>query len=349
MRCLYCPEELGPHNKTWAHVFADALGGRLRSDQICCNDCNVSFSKVETPCVEVLAPVGAMLGARKGDGKPIETTFEHDGGTFRAKECGIFEEAPPPTDRGRRWALPADHNSQVELVIRLLRQRRLPPEALRDGRLRLADAPAEVDPEGLRNPDAGVSRPMEWGFPAAKRMHVKIACDLLAHSRADVARRDCLRPAWAYARHAIGDPNVPADSSTAGSGLPEVGAPYRHAIDIWTSRTSLHARLGLFTELRFVATLTNEWDGPRFRLSYSFDCRDPANALVEHGDGDGDFVVRKSRRVARAELLQASERISATMKALTPHAVAYRAEALTEDEFYRRVKDRFERKPWVTA
>jgi len=349
MRCLYCPDELGPHNRTWAHAFPDGLGGRLLSDAICCHPCNTSFTSIESPCIVGLAPLGAMAKARRGDGTPIVATFEHEGRRFRVADGGMFEEAPPPTENGRKWALPASENRQVTLVMTMLRQRRLPPEAIIDGRCPIVDGPSEPDPHGLTNPEAGVPTNMEWGYPAAKRLQFKIACDLLAHSRPDVARSDTLRPAWAYARHGVGDFHVPFDSSTEGSRLDEVASPYRHVIDVWTHGRSLHARLGLFTELRFVGTLTSTWDGPSLRISYSFNCLDPADLRIEHGDGDGDFVVRKSPRVAHEELLEASSRLSATMKRLTTDIRAYRAEALGVDDLYRRIKPEFDLKPWKTG
>jgi len=348
MLCLYCPDELGPHNRSLAHVIPDALGGRLQSDEICCHPCNNSFTAIESPSIAVIAPVSAMMKARRGDGSPIEAEFEHDGRRFRVADGGMFEEAPPPTDRGRQWAIPANDDRQVSMVTTMLKQRRLPPEAIIDGRLAVRDAPAEPDPHGLTNPDAGVTRNMEWGFPATKRLQFKIACDLLAHSRPDLARSNILRPAWVYARHGIGDFHVPFDSSTTGSGLDEVSAAYRHVIEIWTRGSSLHARLGLFTELRFVATLTTCWDGPAFRISYSFNCLNPKDMSVAFGDGDGDFVVRKSSDGAHRELLDASARLSDTMKRLTPDVRAYRADALPLDELYRRIKPAFDSKPWAT-
>ena len=69
---------------------------------------------------------------------------------------------------------------------------------------------------------------------------------------------------------------------------------------------------------------------------------------VAFGDGDGDFVVRKSSDGARRELLDASARLSDTMKRLTPDVRAYRADALSLDELYRRIKPAFESKPWAT-
>lgn|GEM_PF-5624640 len=346
MRCLYCPAELGAHNETLAHVFADALGGKLCSPEVCCASCNNSFTGVESRCVNALAVVGALLGARKGDGTPIEASFEHEGRRFRARAGSMLEEAPPPTDKGRRWPLPADGRKQVDQVIRALRERKLPPEALNDGRMSLADAADDEEPEGLRDANAGVSTPMEWGFAEAKRMQIKIACELLAHSRADVARNESLREACAYARNGRGDWHVPFDSSTSGSGLPEVAAPYRHAVDVWTNNRCLHSRLTLFTELRFVATLTSAWEGPSLQLSYSFDCRDPAEICVEHGNQDGAMLIRKSARVSHSELLEASARLSETMKMLTPNPIAYRAESLSQGEFYRQVKQKFDLKPW---
>ena len=266
MLCLYCLDELGPHNVSWAHVFPDALGGRLQSDKICCHPCNNSFSAVESTCAAILAPVGAMMKARRGDGRPVEAEFEHDGRLFRAGDGGMFEEAPPPTDRGRRWELPASDDRQVSMAVTILRQRRLPPEALIDGRVQIIDGGPEPAPLGLTNPQAGVTTNMEWGFPAASRLQLKIACDLLAHSRPDLARTHSLGAAARFARHGLGDFRVSFDSSTEGSRLPEVQAPYRHMIEVWTRRGCVHVRLGLFTELRFVSTLTTDWNGPSFRI-----------------------------------------------------------------------------------
>jgi len=348
MLCLYCPDELGAHNLSWAHVFPEALGGRLLSEKICCDPCNHSFTEIESPCAAVLAPVAAMMKARRGDGRPVQAEFEHDGRRFRAGDGGMYEEAPAPTDKGRRWALPASDDRQVSLLMTMLRQRQLPPEAIVDGRVQVVDAPPEPDPSGLTNPDAGVTTNMEWGFPEADRLQFKIACDLLAHSRPDVARLSCLQQAATFARHGLGNVRISFDSTTEGSKLVEVQAPYRHVIEVWTRGRCLYARLGLFTELRFVTTLTTAWDGPPLRISHSFNCLEPRDTTVEHGEGDGDFVVGTSRAHARSELLKASARLSETMKTLTAEVRAYRAEALTTEELHRRVKLEFERKPWRT-
>lgn len=346
MRCLYCPDELGPDNRSFAHVFPNGIGGRLRSDGICCHSCNNSFTEIESQCLRALAPVGAMMKARRGDGQPIETVFDHDGRRFRVSNGGMFEEAPPPSDKGRKWELPADESRQVTQVVTMLQQRRMPPEAIIDGTLLLVDAPPAPTPGGLSHPELGVTVNMEWDYPAARRLQFKIACDLVAYSMPDVARSDRLRPAVEFARHGVGDYRVAFDASTQGTRLPEVAAPYRHVIEVWTHGTCVHTRIGLFTELRFVGTLTSSWDGPQFRSSYSFNCVDPKDTRVERDAGDGDFVVKRSARLAHAELLEASARLSDTMRILTTDVQAYRAEALTVDELYRRIKPTFDSTPW---
>lgn len=348
MRCLYCKDELGPNNRSFAHVFSNGLGGRLQSDKLCCHDCNTSFTEIESTCIRAMAPVGAMMKARRGDGEPIQAVFEHDGRRFRLGDGGMFEEAPPPTAKGQKWSLPADEERQVTQVVTMLRQRRLPPEALTDGTMLLVDAPPEPTPEGLANPDAGVVVNMEWDYPHARRLQFKFACDLIAYLEPELARSERLRAAAEFARHGRGDFRVSFDASTAGSFLPEVDAPYGHVIEVWTRRACVHTRIGLFTELRFVGTLTSSWDGPSFRFSYSFDCLDPRLVSIERGTGDGDFVVKRSPSLTHSELLQASARLSETMKTRATDVRAYRAEALTADEFYRRIKPMFEAKPWVT-
>jgi hypothetical protein len=289
------------------------------------------------------------MKARRGDGRPIEASFEIDGRRFRIGEGGMFEEAPPPTDRGTRWPLPAHDDRQVSIVVAMLKQRRLPPEAIIDGHFEVVDAPPEPDPQGLADPQAPVSMGMEWNYPAARRLQFKMACDLLAHSRPEFARAEKLRPARDFARHGVGDFRLAFDASTDASRLPEVSAPYRHVLEVWTHRRVLHTRFALFSELRFVGTLTTHWDGPPFRISHSFNCLAPNETSLELGDGDGDAVVNRSPRLARAELLEASARLSATMKRLTTNVVAYRAEALTIEELYRRIKPLFDADPWKTG
>lgn len=203
--CFYCAAPLTEANRSLAHVVPNSLGGRLASFEICCASCNNSFTSIESECAARLAAPGATLGARKGDGKAISATIHVDGAKFRASGSAMHEEAPPPSENGRVWALPAELESQISWLAVALRQHKLPPEALLDGTLRIVDAPPEPDPPGLTNPDAGVGIEMSWGDPLTKRLMVKCACELLAHAKPDLARAAELR---ATRRHPRADPRA---------------------------------------------------------------------------------------------------------------------------------------------
>jgi hypothetical protein len=350
MLCLYCAAPLVPANESLAHVVPESLGGRLAGRAICCATCNNGFSPLESICALRLAGPSGVIGACKGDGTPISGVVELDGSMFQAESGGMYEEAPPPKDRGRVWPLPARADRQVTLVAAMLRQRRLPPRAIVDGRFALQDALAtDEPPPRLANPGAGVPIAMEWGDLDTSRVMVKSACELLAYSSPALARLPCLASALRFARYGLGRFHVAIDTSTQGSELPHIDAPYVHSLDVWTRREALYYRFGLFSELRFVGALTSRWSGPPLRLSYSFDCREPRNCRHDVRDGDGDAVVEKSQRLRDRELAKASERLSQTMRESVRLPDAYRAEALSREDLYAGVCEIFKRRPWRTT
>jgi hypothetical protein len=94
--------------------------------------------------------------------------------------------------------------------------------------------------------------------------------------------------------------------------MPHVDALRFHGIDVWTSGRKLPYRLTLFSEIRWVGTLTECWDGLPFSASYTFDVTDPAKLTITSEARDGATLVNKSYRVRARENEDAMARIEAT-------------------------------------
>jgi hypothetical protein len=69
-RCIYCGRVLVVPTRP-AHVFPNGAGGRLTTTTTVCNECNNSTSGIEGDFCLGLAQAGALVGARRGDRKPI--------------------------------------------------------------------------------------------------------------------------------------------------------------------------------------------------------------------------------------------------------------------------------------
>jgi hypothetical protein len=299
LSCIYCGSALiGAVSP--AHIVPEGMGGRLASDTTVCNDCNNSFANAEgTMCLR-LAKQGALANALRGDNRAITAVIEHQGSKYHAERSRMDELAKPPSNRGRVWDMPARREDQIRVIVTALRSRRLPPEAMLDGRFKL-EPDTEVPPTDDTQADP-IDIPLVWCDRLTTRLMVKMSVELVAKLRDNAARRFELEPARRFARYDEGGFYGHVDTATPGAQLPIVDAPYVHAIETWTSGVRLHHRMILFTELRFVGSLTHSWSGSPFRCSYSFNVQNPADMLVQSEAGDGAALVNKSERVRRREL-----------------------------------------------
>lgn len=283
-------------------MFPEGLGGRLKSTTTVCNDCNNSLSNIEGEICLRLASTGALVGARRGDRKHISTVVEHADSKWRTENGRMDELAGPPRERGSVNPLPARHEDQVALIAEALRSRRLPAEALIDGRLTIVQ---EADGPPV---DAEQTQPIEisymWGDAVSRRVMIKIAVELLAHVHPSAARLPDLERARRFARYGEGqEMDFPAriDIMTNGAGIPPVDAMWFHGIDVWTSGRKLNYRIVLFSLIRWVGTITGSWTGPMISASYTFDVTDPKEWKCTHEPRDGATLVNKSRRVRAKE------------------------------------------------
>lgn len=311
-RCIYCGRVLVVPTRP-AHVFPNAVGGRLTTTTTVCNECNNSTARIEGDFCLGLTRVGALAGARRGDRKPIVATIEHERKKWRAEGGRMDEMAPSPREKGRVNPLPAHREDQVRTIVSNLKSRGLPAEAMLDGRYTL-EHEDEPSPESDTQANPVV---ITWslGDRAWKRVMYKIAIELLAYFDAQGGRALELDPVRRFVRYDEGEEwNFPmdVDTETTASQIAPVEVMLFHGIDVWTAGRNVHFRLTLFTELRVVGTLTEEWSGGPFRISYTLDIKDPVKMKVSSEPCDGAHLVHKSRHVRDRELADALARMEET-------------------------------------
>lgn len=306
MQCIYCGADLGPNTRP-AHIVPKGMGGRLASKTTCCNDCNNSFSGTEGDACLRLAAHGALAMAKRGDNRPVSAIIEVDGSKFRAENGRLDGMGGPIRDGGRIVPMPARRKDQVYRIAKALCDRGWPPEAMLDGRFYLESEPnVPPVPEVQTKP---IESTLKWGDRPTKRVMTKMALELLAHFDHHAATSDALHSARAFARYDQGDLRASPNLETDGAGLAHVEAIWVHAIEIWTAGRKLHYRLTVFTELRFVGTLTEAWDRGPLRGVYSFDARAPADWNVISDASDGATLVNRSYRLRVREFEVAVQRL----------------------------------------
>jgi hypothetical protein len=255
-----------------------------------------------------------MLGARRGNRKSIATTIEHEGSRWRVANGRMDELAAAPRENGRIVPMPAGREDQIRTIAAALRARKLPAEAMLDGRFvfeRDTQADLPID-EYQADP---VHQTLLWGDRITKRLMIKIALELLAYYDADAARSEDVAAPRRFARYDEGDESdfrTGPDNETPGAKLQHVDALYFHGIEIWTAGGKLNYLMTLLSEMRWAGILIKSWKGGPFRASYTFDAIDPGKKLVVHDAADGAALVNKSYRVRVRELQDATARFTAT-------------------------------------
>jgi hypothetical protein len=185
--------------------------------------------------------------------------------------------------------LPAGLENQAEKTAKAMWRHGLGPDDVD----KLEVAPGSPDPVLPEGPTASEHDISVGGVIEHKRAFVKMALELLAFHRHDLAMRGELSEARRFARHGTGTYQGKPDSRSQGSGLiPADGLPeIYNAIEVWSFRGSVYFRAVFLGPIAFTGTLTTEWSGSPFRAAYAFDARDPANAVTNtFVEGDGPNV-----------------------------------------------------------
>jgi hypothetical protein len=213
-----------------------------------------------------------MAGIRTGRGKkapslqvtdPQHGALEGWGGhpTF----VGMPPTVLPPEDGRARFKVSAvDLDSAAFDMAQLLRRLGKTPDDLETGNLVTLAASDRIT--FLDHP---------WEFDASidvdehARVFVKMALELLAVHRPELARRPEFRDAVAFVRFGAGSVDVRADTMTAGP-LGTV-RPFWHSCEVWSAGSNLIAKMTLFGAYPVSVALTGEWGGAPVTAAHAVD------------------------------------------------------------------------------
>jgi hypothetical protein len=288
--CIYCKALLSSATRK-AHVWPASMGGRLRSRSICCDECNNAFSPHEDNLRESLSHAFASVGATNTKHEAIKVVLKFEGRDFVLADGNAdMQVAGSRFDRDTKtleMPLPAGLKTQAEQLAKLLSSHGFGSEDV-DDILQLAPGDlAPVLPTGptRREYDLSVGGRIEH-----KRVFIKMALELLAYHRHDLAVRGELSEARRFARHGTGTFRGKPDTRSEGSGLlgVEPRADVFNAVEVWSMGKSVFFRVVFLGPLVFTGTLTTEWQGNPFRAAYAFDARNPTNEIAQtYTEGDG--------------------------------------------------------------
>lgn len=286
--CIYCKVALSPATRL-AHVWPAALGGKLKSRKICCDDCNNSLSVAEKALHHSLRHAFASVGATNDEKEPMAVRIQFADRDFVMSNGNAEMETPGSRyDRESKSLvvpLPAGLDAQAEAMARAMRRQGLDPDDIE----KLTLAPGDPEPDLPVGPTRSEHDFSVGGSVEHKRVFVKMALELLAFNRHDLAVRPELAKARLFVRHADGIFSAKVDARSAGAGLlPDVVPEVFNAIEAWTFGSSLFFRVAILGPLKFTGALTTTWKGEPFRAAYAFDARDPASVVTKTflaGDG----------------------------------------------------------------
>lgn len=311
--CIYCLAELSTKTR-WAHVWPASLGGKLKSRVICCNECNNTISTSERSLFEALRHPFASVGAVNDQREPVEVLIEHEGRDFLLANGVADLQAGDvrfdPSTPKVIVPLPAGLSEQATRAAKALWRHGLGANDVHKFHIEPNDQIPTLPDEPTANEyDVSVGRKIEH-----KRVFVKMALELLAFHRHELAIRDELSRARGFARYGTGDLRSKVDTRSRGSGLVPFGElpEVFNAVETWTNGTSVSFRVIFLGPFMFTGILTSEWLGEPFRAAYAFDARDPAKKIVD------TFVEGMGRPLATWFMRNETAHCAETLKAIIP-------------------------------
>jgi hypothetical protein len=80
LKCYVCNDDLTKENETEEHILLNAIGGKLKSKNLICKDCNTNFgSEIDDSLAEQLNPIANLLDIKRDRGKPqnVKGTYQN--------------------------------------------------------------------------------------------------------------------------------------------------------------------------------------------------------------------------------------------------------------------------------
>jgi hypothetical protein len=140
-----------------------------------------------------------------------------------------------------------------------------------------------------------------------------MALELLEHLRPSASQHRSLEKARSFACYNDFHVDFVADHMSVGSGLlDQAPTPVcGHAVEVWSHRTTLMARVILFGQLKVTATLTTSWDGPAVTLLHVLDPCSPANTRTLGVEGDGPLLALWCKEIGTQAMAAFTQHIGA--------------------------------------
>jgi len=86
LKCLYCDTEFNDNNGSKEHIIPNALGGRKKTRNACCKDCNNSFGEsIDFALASNFQEIASLLNIQRERGEPreIKNAIGEDGEKYR--------------------------------------------------------------------------------------------------------------------------------------------------------------------------------------------------------------------------------------------------------------------------
>jgi len=310
-------------------VWPASMGGRLRSRSICCDGCNNFISTKEFVLLGALRHAFASVGAVNDRGEPVMVLIERDGHEFAYADGNALLQVPGvtfnPATKSVIVPLPAGLDEQARKVARSMWSHGLTADDVDRFNIE-PGGQGPVLPDGPTGDeyDLSVGRRIEH-----RQVFIKMALELLAFHRHDLAMKDELSPARRFARYGdSGEYRVHFDTRSRGSGLiaadglPEV----LNAVEVWTAGTSVLFRAVFLGPIVFTGSLTSDWLSESFRTAYAFDARDPARTIASA------FDEQPGRPLATWFIRNEIEHSNATLEAISGRLALERSKTKPQRE-----------------
>jgi hypothetical protein len=270
--CLYCETPIGPGStkRSVAHAIPSALGGRMKSERICCATCNTDTSKSERVLCEDLRAITGAFGVIRGDGDlapPVIVDLPGRGkmtlsrGMLNAK--GVQRTLSERDGHPHLEARVSDLMKAVDVAAHSVRATGRSAEDIGKRVLITVNAAPRV------KLDAG-DFPIRFGGPSQSRAVSKMALEVLAFHRPKLARRSELADLRQWVRHGKGSVDIMLDLWTPSFNIAEF-TEMAHAVEVASMGPYLLGRVVLFGELHFTLTMSALWSAHPIACGYSVD------------------------------------------------------------------------------
>lgn len=123
--CYVCDVSLTRENETLEHVILNAIGGKLKSKNLICRNCNSNFgNKIDAELASQLNPFSTLLNVKRHNGKPRNIKGIYKGTEFYIEPDGKMRRVKPEiSTEGNKINIVTSTISEYKKVLERLKRR----------------------------------------------------------------------------------------------------------------------------------------------------------------------------------------------------------------------------------